>query len=61
MDNRLTINIGKSKYTLIGGDKRVKHFENVALSIEGKGLEKVSNYKYLGVIIGENLSWTDLV
>ena len=33
----------------------------MTLSIEGKGLEKVSNYKYLGIIIGENLSWTDHV
>ena len=61
VDNRLTLNIGKSKYMLIGGNKRVTDFGNVALSIEGKGLEKVSNYKYLGVIIGENLSWTDHV
>ena len=61
MDNRLTLNIGKSKYMLIGGNKRVTDFGDVTLSIEGKGLEKVSNYKYLGVIIGENLSWTDHV
>ena len=59
MDNRLTLNIGKSKYMLIGGNKQVKDFGNAALSIEGKGLEKVSYYKYLGVVIGENLSWTD--
>ena len=59
VDNRLTLNIGKSKYMLIGGNKRVKDFGNVTLRIEGKGLEKVSNYKYLEVIIGENLSWTD--
>ena len=61
VDNRLTLNIGKSKYMLIGGNNRVKDFIDVTLSIEGKGLEKVSNYKYLGVIIGENLSWTDHV
>ena len=61
MDSRLTVSQGKSKYTLIGGNKRVKDFGNVALSIEGKGLEKISNYKYLGIIIGENLSWTDHV
>ena len=61
MDNRLTLNIEKSKYMMIGGNKRVKDFGNVTLSIEGKGLEKVSNYKYLGVIIGENLSKTDHV
>ena len=30
---------------LIGGNKRVKDFGDVALNIEGKGLEKVSNYK----------------
>ena len=61
VDNRLTLNIGKSKYMLIGRNKRVKDFGDVTLSIEGKGLEKVSNYKNLGVIIGENLSWTDHV
>ena len=58
-DNRLTLNIGKSKYMLIGGNKRAKGFGNVALSIEGKELEKVSNHKYLGAIISENLFLTD--
>ena len=47
VDNRLTLNIGEPKYTLIGGNKRVKDFGDVTLSIEGKGLEKVCNYKYL--------------
>ena len=44
---------------LIGGNKRFKDFGNVVLRIKGKGLEKVSSSKYLGVIICENQSWTD--
>ena len=39
VDNKLILSKGKSKYTLIGGNKRVKDIENVALSIEGKELE----------------------
>ena len=53
LGSRLTLNIDKSKYMLIGGNKRVKDFGNVVLSIEVNGLEKVS---YLGVMIGEKCS-----
>ena len=36
VDNRLTLNAGKSKYMLIGGNKRVKDFGDVTLSL-GRG------------------------
>ena len=61
VDSRLTLNVDKSKYILIGGNKRVKDFGNLVLCNEGNRLEKFSSFKYLGVIIGENISWTDHV
>ena len=44
---------------LVGGPQRLKKFESLTLSIDDQVLGRESNYKYLGVVINETLSWAD--
>lgn len=58
-DNNLRLNINKTKYMII----KSKHNpldvnNNVVLSINGSDIEKVSEIKYLGVIIDQNLTFS---
>ena len=59
--HKLTLNISKSKFTLIGGSRRLKSFGSITLKIEEEEIEQVTSYKYLGVEINETLTWTDHV
>ena len=53
--NKLTLNIGKSKFMIISKRKGVNR--NFRLKINGLALERCSSYKYLGLYIDENLTW----
>ena len=53
--NKLTLNIGKSKFMFFSNKKKIKH--ELCIKINGKKLEKCVTYKYLGVIFDKNLSW----
>ena len=52
--NKLTLNIGKSKFMFFSNKKKIKH--ELCIKINGKKLEKCVTYKYLGVIFDKNLS-----
>ena len=60
-EHKLTLNISKSKFMLIGGPRKLNTLEEFTLIIKEKELDRVNSFKYLGVIINENLSWTDHV
>ena len=60
-EHKLTLTVSKSKFTLIGGPRKLNTLEEFTLTIKEKELDSVNSYKYLGVIINENLSWTDHV
>ena len=59
--HRLTLNIKKSKLMLIGGQKRLKLLGQVNLNIDDENIEQTGHYKYLGVVINENPTWSDHV
>ena len=59
--HKLTLNVSKSKFTLIGGSRRLKSFGSITLKIEEEDIEQVTSYKYLGVKINETLTWSDHV
>ena len=59
--HKLTLNVSKSKFTLIGGSRRLKSFGSITLKIEEEEIEQVTSYKYLGVKINETLTWSDHV
>ena len=52
--NRLTLNISKSNFMIIS---RKRNISPLSIRIEGNTLEQCKTYKYLGVIIDENLNW----
>ena len=53
--NKLTLNIGKSKFMIIT-NKKLKSY-TPSVKINGKPLKCCDHYKYLGVIFDKNLSW----
>ena len=60
-NHKLTLNVKKSKFMVIGSSKNQNSSREITLMIKGKQLDKVTVFKYLGVLINENLSWSDHV
>ena len=58
-DHYLQLNVGKTK-ELIFDFRRNKH-EHLPVNIKGDNVKIVSEYKYLGCIIEENLKWEEHV
>ncbi|XP_069475432.1 uncharacterized protein [Ambystoma mexicanum] len=52
--NGLTINIDKSKMMVFSKKQRPKRY---LWNLDSKKLEQVMSYKYLGIIVGEKLTW----
>ena len=59
--HKLTLNVSESKFTLIGGSRRLKSCGSITLKIEEEEIKQVTSYKYLGVKINETLTWSDHV
>ena len=55
-EHKFTLTVSKSKFTLIGGPRKLNTLEEFTLTIKEKELDSVNSYKYLGVIINDNLS-----
>ena len=53
--NKLTLNIKKSKFMFLSNKKNIER--ELIIKINGKILESCEEYKYLGVIFDNNLSW----
>jgi hypothetical protein len=53
--NKLTLNIDKTCFMVFPPDKT----NSVHLSVNGKAINKVQSCRYLGVIIDDELKWTD--
>ena len=58
-DNKLTLNVTKSKFMVIGGRNKLSQFNDIALVPNNDQLENVTKFKYLGVIINQHLTWHD--
>ncbi len=56
-DNNLSLNVEKMKEIVV--DFRRVHTQHAPLTINGATVERVSNTKFLGVHITEDLSWTN--
>ena len=57
-NNKLLLNVHKCQFMLIVSGLKLREFENIKIMIESSQLKKVTECKYLGVILDENLSWT---
>ena len=60
-ENHLTLNIKKTKFMIFGTKHGLKKFNNLNVSYNGYNVERVYEFKYLGVIFDPLLSWSDHV
>ena len=51
--------VKKSKFMLIGGHQRLKSCSAVSICINGSTLERVDTFKYLGITVNQNMTWSD--
>ena len=52
--NKLSLNLSKTCYMIFSN----KTSADLNLCLNGKNIERVSHFKYLGVIIDEELKWS---
>ena len=57
IENRLSLNVKKTNYMLIGTKERLKKFSNLQIAIGDNKIDRVDSAKYLGVEVDENLNW----
>ena len=57
-DNELLINSNKCQFMLLGSKSRLRQFEGVKIKLKNDELQKVTQCKYLGVILDSSLTWT---
>ena len=55
-DNNLSLNVSKTNTLIV--DFRKQSSEHAPIHINGTAVERVTSFKFLGVHITENLSWT---
>ena len=58
-EHKLTLNIKKSKFMIIGSQVKLKNFQDLQLVLKQDSLENVTEFKYLGIIINQHLTWHD--
>ena len=58
-NNYLTLNKSKSKFVLLGGNKRLQTCQGIELVIDHENLESEDAIKYVGVVIHKNLTWNE--
>ena len=59
--NHLTLSISKSKFMIIGSSQRLNKIDSISFKVNNMDLDKVSSFKYLGIVINNRLTWQDLV
>ena len=57
-DNSLFLNKSKTECVLFGTASRLSTVTNFSIYVSGSLIERVSEFKYLGVVLDESLSWT---
>ena len=56
--NKLTLNVEKTKFMIFGTKQMCEKFCDVQITYCNNIIEKVNEYKYLGVKLDSNLSWS---
>ena len=56
--NKLTLNVDKTKFMIFGTNRMLRKFHNVQLIYNNHQIERVDEFKYLGVKLDCQLSWS---
>ena len=56
--NLLSLSIKKSNVMLIGSRQKLQNHDLI-VTVDGRPLARVSSFKYLGLLIDENLTWCE--
>ena len=59
--NSLFLNVTKTEAMVFGTFPRLSNIESFNISVNGSPINRVYQFKYLGVVFDENLSWNDHV
>ena len=59
--DRLTLNVSKSKFVLIGSPNKLSTCNDISVVIDNAPLEWTDAFKYLGVTINKTMTWGDHV
>ena len=57
--NQLTMNVKKTKYVVFGLRSQTKKFTHQELFIQNQKIQRVATYKYLGITLDMNLTFTN--
>ena len=60
-DNLLTPNAEKSKFVIFGSTRKLNSFREFSLEINAHNLERRDTFKYLGIKLNQNMSWSDQI
>ena len=56
VDNKLSLHVGKTESVLFGPKRKLKRVETFSVSCDGKVVQRVTQVKYLGVMLDDCLS-----
>ena len=59
--NKLILNIEKTKSMLIGSDRKLRAATATSVSVSDEEVESVEHFKYLGVTLSSNFTWTEQI
>ena len=57
--NKLSLNVDKTKFMVFQSKRSSKNFDWIELTMNGKRIEKVSTFCFLGLTINQFLDWDD--
>ena len=58
-ENKLTLNLSKTKFMVMGSDRKLHNFPQLHLTVMDKEINCENHVKYLGVTISSNMTWSD--
>ena len=59
--NKLILNIEKTKSMIIGSDRKLRAATATSVSVFDEEVESVEHFKYLGVTLSSNFTWTEQI
>lgn len=58
-NHKLSLNVKKSKFMIIGSRTKLKNFQDMQLLVEQDDLENFTEFKHLGIVINQHFTWHD--